>query len=202
MLTDRIYWFFWNRTAGKRPPDFIVGEDDPLGAYLHRWYITSYSGWYRTIPEEQRNLWQRFVRCWPNIYFHKFLRSDNDEALHDHPWHNLSILLKGEYNEHTIAKGGINSRKRRTPGLRSGVKFRSAWAAHRVELLTIFDIDKMTGEDRPISLPSWSLFLTGPKLRVWGFHCRKGWKPFDKFLRADTYNKGNSNRGTGCGELS
>jgi hypothetical protein len=36
-----------------------------------------------------------------NIYLHHFLKSDYDRALHDHPWASLSIILKGEYTEHT-----------------------------------------------------------------------------------------------------
>lgn len=33
------------------------------------------------------------------IYLHKFLRSDHDRALHDHPWNFVSIILKGGYWE-------------------------------------------------------------------------------------------------------
>jgi hypothetical protein len=43
-----------------------------------------------------------------NIYLHHFLHSDDDRALHDHPWWNVSILLRsGSYVEHTIAAGGV-----------------------------------------------------------------------------------------------
>jgi hypothetical protein len=35
-----------------------------------------------------------------NVYLHHFLRSDDDRALHDHPWINLSLLLDGCYLEH------------------------------------------------------------------------------------------------------
>ena len=47
---------------------------------------------------------------WFNVYLHHFLRSDDDRALHDQPWWNLSILLDGEYTEHTIAAGGVRLR--------------------------------------------------------------------------------------------
>lgn len=33
------------------------------------------------------------------IYLHKFMRSDEDRALHDHPWSFLSIILRGGYFE-------------------------------------------------------------------------------------------------------
>jgi hypothetical protein len=55
-------WF--KKIAGSRPPDFVIGGDSP---YMLRWWI---------IP---RN---KFF----NIYLHRFLRSDDDRALHDHPW--------------------------------------------------------------------------------------------------------------------
>lgn len=143
--------------ADRRPPDFIIGE--PERPYLLRWFV---------IP---RN---RFF----NIYLHNFCRSDDDRALHDHPWLNLSILLKGEYVEHTIPAGGINIRKRYTAG---AFKFRRARAAHRIEL------------DQG---PSWSLFITGPRLREWGFHCPHGWKHWQEFTKA-----GNPGEiGPGCGD--
>jgi hypothetical protein len=63
-----------------REPDlYIGGKDDP---YLLRWYL---------IP---RN---RFF----NVYLHKIVRSDDDRALHDHPWWWLSVMLKGRYAEVT-----------------------------------------------------------------------------------------------------
>jgi len=61
-----------------RPPDFVIGPSEM--PYLRRWWI---------IP---RN---RFF----NIYLHQFLHSDDDRALHDHMYINLSILLRGRYIE-------------------------------------------------------------------------------------------------------
>lgn len=58
-----------------RPPDRIIGEE-----YLCRWYL---------IP---RN---RFI----GVMLHWFIGSDDDRALHDHPWWSISFLLKGELYE-------------------------------------------------------------------------------------------------------
>src|SRR5579864_7978595 len=114
-------WF--ERIASRRQPDFIIGgAADP---YMLRWWI---------IP---RN---KFF----NIYLHRFLRSDEDRALHDHPWLNMSLLLDGSYTEHTISAGGVNHHKTFTSGQ---IKFRRAKYAHRIELT---------------SGPCWSLFITGP----------------------------------------
>lgn len=119
-----------------RNPDLIVGaEDDP---YLKRWWV---------IP---RN---RFF----NIYLHHMLRPDRD-VLHDHPWWNLSIVLKGGYIETTPT-----SKVARLPG---SIVFRFAKALHSLA---------------PLGDGCWSLFFTGPRFRVWGFDCPKGWVPHTQF---------------------
>jgi hypothetical protein len=95
-----------------------------------------------------------------NIYLHQILRSDDDRALHDHPWINCSIILKGRYMEVTPA----NSFMRR----RWSVTFRRAVAAHRLVIAR--------GES------CWSLFITGPMIRQWGFHCPQGWRHWKLFV--------------------
>lgn len=133
------FWYLllnlWVRS--RRGPDKVIGPaDDP---YMLRWYV---------IPRNK----------WFNIYLHIIVRSDKAYALHDHPWWNLSYLLKGMYVEHTIDAGGINQRVIRSAG---DLKLRSAKYAHRIEV------------DKPVC----SLFLTGPNIREWGFHCPKmGWR--------------------------
>ena len=138
----------------KRPPDVLIGKQDDT--YMRRWWV---------IP---RN---RFF----NIYLHHFLRSDDDRALHDHPWVNASILLHGRYTEHTIAKGGVNHRAEYVAG---AVKFRGPRYAHRVELT---------------DGPCWSLFITGPNIREWGFHCPAGWRHWKDFV--DGNNSGHIGKG-------
>lgn len=140
--------------AFSRDPDFVIGGADK--PYMRRWWI---------IP---RN---RFF----NIYLHEFLRSDDDRALHDHPWWNLSLLLTNEYVEHTISAGGVNVRTLYNVG---DLKFRSAKAAHRVELTRG---------------PTWSLFITGPTIREWGFHCPNGCRPWKQFV--DQRDHGSIGRG-------
>lgn len=125
-----------------REPDFVIGDN-----YLRRWFC---------IPRNR----------WFNVYLHMIKRSDDDRALHDHPWLNCSIVLAGGYFEHTIAYGGVESRTWRGRG---SVTFRRAKAAHRLE------VDKSR---EPFAL---SLFITGPRIRQWGFHCPKGWRHWQEF---------------------
>lgn len=140
----------------RRGPDFYIGgKEDP---YLLRWWV---------IP---RN---RFF----NIYLHKFLRDDDDRALHDHPWLSLSIILRGGYIEHTV-----HAVHRRRVG---SLVFRRASHAHRIELLPDTSRPVVPPGDAPAyfeRLPAWTVFITGPKVREWGFHCPKGrwvhWRDF------------------------
>lgn len=148
-----------SRVAFARAPDVYIGGRE--NTYLERWHV---------------------IRRNPvfNIYLHHFKRSDDDRALHDHPWINLSILLSGAYTEHTIKAGGVHVKTVRTEG---AIKFRMPWHAHRIEL---------THGD------CWTLFITGPRLRRWGFHCPAGWVWWKNFVAIEE--GGVSLIGRGCGE--
>ena len=107
-----------------RQPDFVIGDN-----YLRRWWV---------VPRNEG--------C--NVYLHEINRSDDDRALHDHPWDNTSQLLLGSYIEHT-PEGSFQ----RVAG---DIVTRKATDAHRLNIVP--------GEK------AVSLFMTGPKLREWGFH--------------------------------
>lgn len=142
----------------KRPPDFVIGPVD--APYLKRWWL---------IPRNH----------WFNIYLHQILTDDDDRALHDHPWWNLSIILKGCYRE--IRKDGVYLRKR------FSFTFRRAETAHRLVLPVV---------NGGVSY-CWSLFITGPVIREWGFYCPKGWRHWRDFVAPN--DKGQVGRG--CGEM-
>lgn len=156
---------WWRQIAHDHPPDFVIGGDN--NPYLRRWYL---------IPRNPVF----------NIYLHQFLRSDDDRALHDHPWWNVSILLEGRYVEHTIRAGGINVKTERKAGQ---MKFRLARHAHRLELPTELD----GHSEREV--PCWTIFITGPPLRNWGFHCPKGFVPWQRFTNPED---GGRTVGPGC----
>jgi hypothetical protein len=155
-----------------RPPDFVIGTDE--SPYLKRWWV---------IP---RN---RFF----NIYLHQILRSDDDRALHDHPWWNVSIILKGGYWEHMpegyyqISKIAYGDREKWRG--RGAIVFRRARTAHRLELSSDARWEKR--------IPCWSLFITGPRIREWGFHCPQGWRHWKDFV---SDRPGGNAIGRGCGE--
>lgn len=146
-----------------RDPDVIIGEVGD--AYLLRWFL---------IP---RN---RFF----NIYLHCFLRSDDDRALHDHPWPWMSFIIRGSYTEHTIAAGGVHKRRTYSAG---ALRFGLPWKAHRIEIEKI--------DPQKHDKLCWTIFITGPRIRQWGFHCPDGWVHWSKFTDPAS---GGNRTGRGC----
>lgn len=142
----------------------IGGTENP---YLLRWYL---------IP---RN---RFF----NVYLHEIVRSDDDRALHDHPWWNVSFILDGTLFEVVPLKEGSNTGPFSQNRLVQGdLKFRNAEAAHRLIVLP--------------SIRVRTLFITGPRIRDWGFWCPQGWRHWKDFTGFNE--TGDSTRiGRGCGE--
>jgi hypothetical protein len=160
-----------------RKPDLTLTRDDG-SVYLKRWWIIRRS----------HCKWLQF-----NIFLHQFLGSDEDRALHDHPWPFISWIVKGEYYEETPGPDwdgfrGTQKKLRK----RWSLAYRPADWTHRVELLRDLDPNRgmvydpnegMVREWKVIEKPVWTVILTGPKARPWGFHCRGGWihwKTFDK----------------------
>lgn len=132
-----------------RAPDFVIGE--PERPYMRRWFV---------VPRNP----------FANIYLHEILRSDDDRALHDHPWSSRSLIIEGGYYEHLPLRGKFpypdegTVRYWRGPGW---VGDRTADQAHRLEL--------------PEGGRAVTLFFTGAKEREWGFHCPQGWRHWQAF---------------------
>lgn len=147
-LVDMVDWAA--RLMASRQPDFIIGDN-----YLRRWWV---------IP---RN-------AYVNVYLHHILHSDDDRALHDHPWDNMSFVLHGDYLEHTPT-GVIRRRE-------GDVVSRKATDAHRLEIADGNNFGAL------------SLFVTGPKLREWGFHCPNGWRHWTQFVNPNDVGQS----GPGC----
>ena len=106
-------------------------DGDP---YLLRWYLL------RTKPVA--------------IYIHKFVRSDEDRALHDHPWDFIVIPIWQGYYEFSD-KGKV-----RVWPLWSCAHRYSTYR-HRVELVQ--------------GKPAWSIFIRFERNREWGFWPEGGW---------------------------
>jgi hypothetical protein len=134
-----------------RPPDLIIAPKD-YGEYLFRWYV---------IPRNDK----------ANVYFHVQTQSDPERPLHDHPWDNTSVILVGGYDEiidmepdHDDLAGFSQCRLIRKKG---DVIHRPATWAHRLILPPEHDY-------------TMTLFMTGPKVRKWGFWDRGVFKPYEE----------------------
>ncbi len=121
-----------------------------------------------------RRWWLKRERESGSMYLHQIIRDDDDRALHDHPWPSTSIVLRGTLRE-VLPDGESRLLK---PG---SITSRAAKDAHRLEVV-----------DGPV----WTLFVTGPVERSWGFHCPKGWVPWREFVSPSDAGK----VGRGCGE--
>lgn len=128
------------KSALQRPADETL-DHHQAGPYLEKWLV---------LKDQKGNA----------RYVHRFLRSDQDDETHDHPWDNVTICIEGGYWNVTpdgrfwIAPGDVVRRK--------------ATEFHRVELepgiqpITIFD--------------------HGPKVNEWGFLLEDGTKmPWAQF---------------------
>lgn len=102
-----------------------------------------------------------------NVYLHRTLRSDVDYEMHDHPWDNVTIALTDLAEELQTADG--RAVIQRPAG---SIIFRKATDRHRLI----------------VAEPSWTLFLTGPKVREWGFLMGNGsWMHNQDFFQMRGY---------------
>jgi hypothetical protein len=88
------------------------------------------------------------------------------------------------------------------------IRFRKATASHRLQLRNDYSKGHWVENHAQIGhttggsvwsvprMPAWTLFITGRRVRDWGFHCPKGWVPWQEFT--DPTDSGRV--GKGCGE--
>lgn len=152
----------------RRAPDFVIQNNQ--GVYLRRWWL---------LPRNPIF----------NLYLHQIVGSDDDRALHCHPWFNVSVILRGHYLERLPRNQSQDNGFDYVRGFYYDVSreagqlaFRLGHHRHRLIL--------------PANGECWTLFVTGPTYRRWGFYCRHGWMHWAKFV--DARDKGRV--GAGCGE--
>lgn len=182
----RRHLLTWARTwhCDARSGDFLIVNDS--GPYLARWYVfrqgqrwLDFSAGTRRQLLEQEN--PRVDGRARNVFVHQFLASDDERALHDHPWPWITVILEGEYLEHLPADASNPAGPTVAHHRRGGdiVMRRDAARPHRIELID--------------GRPATTLFVTGRKCREWGFHCPRGWRHWREFTA-------HSNGGSrGCG---
>ncbi len=121
------------RLTARLPCRFIDGEQGE--PYLERYYVFGGFGWH--------------------AYLHRFVDSDPDRGLHDHPWRlAVSLVLTGGYDEQRPSNGDFDR--------------------VLVRRIRPFRLNFLRGEDfhRVVlrdGRPAWTLFIHGPRVKGWGF---------------------------------
>jgi hypothetical protein len=167
----------------KKTPYFHITNKDGT-PYMYRWWITK--------PSAVRGGWSARV--------HEIVSSDDDRALHDHPWDFYSIILKGSYFEvfkefdsleaatswewaHPDANLSLRyerETKRYTLGLQrvaGDLNANTPGTFHRIRL------EKDT---KGREIPATTLFISGPRVNSWGFMVDGKKVPWREYL-SDTY---------------
>lgn len=103
-----------------------------------------------------------------NVYIHYIARPDEDPDPHDHPWNFLSVRLKGGYTERiwhyrTPCEEGVEDRTNNAPG----IGYRPAETVHQIT---------------SVKPNTFTLVITGPWKRDWGFLTKSGWRFWREYL--------------------
>ncbi len=94
-----------------------------------------------------------------SVRLHHWVRSDDRRHRHDHPWWFITIVLSGGYFDQTDSKD---------EWLPAGsIRLRKPLHKHIVYV--------------PPG-GCWTVLLTGPRLRNWGFYVGKKWKKSNKYF--------------------
>lgn len=101
--------------------------------------------------------WSVLTTPWFGIKVHRILRADWARHRHDHPWWFLSVVVRGGYVEDVL---GSHRPVR-------WVNFKRSGDAHRIVR---------------VEPATWTLVLTGPRRRRWGFYTLDGWVPWDEYI--------------------
>jgi hypothetical protein len=119
--------------TARLPCRFIDGEQGER--YLERYYLFGVFGWH--------------------AYLHRFVDSDPDRGLHDHPWSRaVSMILSAGYDEQRPSDGDFERVSVRRIG------------PFRLNFLRGEDFHRVVLRD---GRPAWTLFMHGPRVKGWGF---------------------------------
>lgn len=127
---------------------------------------------------------------WFQVLLHKFNRSDDARAFHNHPWNFLTIPLRYGYYDITPGPVGGPNRRQWCGILRP--RFRRAGHVHRVELPSYLCEETVYGprdmfRTNPIVKQQWkerqsvTLVFTGPIIEKWGFITNGVWEHWQDY---------------------
>lgn len=130
-----------------------------------------------------------------NIYLHQMIL-DDDAVFHDHPYWSVSLMLHGRLTEFYCKNPPDGPRQYRSVSA-GQIVFRSGRFAHQLVIP-----DHLRGA-------TWTIFITGPRYKEWGFWCPRGWRLWSDYVSTTQdpsvrfgHAKNTSKKGVGCGEMS
>lgn len=92
-----------------------------------------------------------------SFYIHRFLDSDGDRSLHDHPWSSVSILMSGGYHERVLDWFDPK---------RDGVVYTTRHLeAPRINIIPRAKFHQIINP----RAETWTLFIHGKRVKHWGF---------------------------------
>lgn len=151
--------FTESHSSGTHPIREFCKSDDKVGRFISRFL----NG--KVIMNCERNpylyRWYVIRTSRLGVFIHRFVRSDEDRALHDHPWAFIVIPIWRGYREHNDR--GVT---RVLPIL--GTRMRKATYRPRVELID--------------GRQAWSLFFRFRYVRLWGFWPKAGFVDWKKMV--------------------
>ncbi len=145
LLSKLVYWVLTTFFTKRLPHEIIRIDGAP---YLTRFYLSGKAN-------------QRVVGEKPQFFLHHFHKSDQGRELHNHPYTGTSLILAGGYIEERMSElatigGKAFTEVSATTYLPGDINTLGLADYHRTDLLNK-------------ELGCWTLFVTGPRLKEWGF---------------------------------
>jgi hypothetical protein len=131
-----------------------------LEGYMDRWWLFNPYGLDRSLPEAERHT--PIYPSFRSYRIHHILREDLARDMHNHPWPARTIILKGWYWEDRD----------------DGLHFRTVGDTATLEPDTFHNITQVS----PGGV--WTLFITGPYEKDWGFMTKDGFVPHEEYENA------------------
>lgn len=151
---------------------------------------------YTDINNEEGQLYLRRYYVYrgkrrPHVYIHHILLSDDDRALHCHPWAFKSFMFWGSYVE--VMPSSQLSHYEAVAVVRRGQGHLFPDEVHGEVIHRKFSAPCFLRREDPTEFhrlilepgkSTWTMVFTGPRVREWGFMLKTGWVEWRKFRKA------------------
>lgn len=142
----------------RRRPDFVVGR-----GHMIRWYL---------VPRNPL----------ANVYLHKHC-GDDPADMHDHMYASISLVLSGSIAEYYVEEARkVHNMGRKLSSNGSYDLVRAARRRRLEEGQVVVRSSRMAHRLALRSSEAWTIFVTGPRVKSWGFWCPRGFQPFERYV--------------------